>query len=289
MAAAADQRLTPARPDLAAAHLRGTVEAAAYADPRPMVAAAPMVPVTGAPDAEAPMTTQLLLGEGFDAYELRDGWAWGQCALDGYVGWAPEAGLAPAGPPPDARVRALTAVVYARPDMKSRPIGAVPLGARLRTGPTEGAFAAVEPFGWIPAAHLAPLAAPEPDWVAVAERFLGAPYLWGGRSAAGLDCSGLVQVARQAGGAPCPRDSDMQAAEGRAVAPGTPLRRGDLVFWRGHVAIMLSSSRLLHANAHAMAVAAEPLADAAARIEAAGGGPVTARRRPAAPARTGAD
>jgi cell wall-associated NlpC family hydrolase len=280
MTAAPDPRTTPARPDLAAARLRGVVAAAAYAEPRPFVAAAPMVPVTGRPDAEAPMTTQLLLGEGFDVYETRDGWAWGQCAADGYVGYAPEAALAPPAEPPSDRVRALTAVVYAGPDLRARAVGAVPFGALLAAGPAEGAFRPLALGGWIPAVHLAPLDAPEPDWVAVAERFLGAPYLWGGRSPAGLDCSGLVQVARQAAGLPTPRDSDMQAATGAPLADGEPAARGDLAFWRGHVGIMTDAATLLHANAHAMAVTAEPLAAVVARVEAAGGGPVTARRRP---------
>jgi cell wall-associated NlpC family hydrolase len=282
MGAAPDPRLTPARPDLAAERLRGAVDAAAYAPPRPMAAAAPMVPVTGTPDGEAAMTTQLILGEGFAAYELRDGWAWGQCEADGYVGYVPEAGLAPARDAPSHRVRALTAVVYARPDLRSRPVGAVPFAARVTAVADERGFHALSLGGFVPTPHLAPVDSAEPDWVAVAERFLGAPYLWGGRTAAGLDCSGLVQVARQAAGLPCPRDSDMQAAEGAELPPDAALRRGDLVFWRGHVGIMADAMRLLHANAHAMAVTLEPLEAAAARVLAAGGGPVTARRRPEA-------
>jgi cell wall-associated NlpC family hydrolase len=281
MGAARDPRLTPARPDLAAESLRGLVEAAAWAAPRPMVAAAPMVPVTGTPDGEAPMTTQLILGEGFTVYDLRDGWAWGQCDADGYVGYAPEAGLAPMRDSPSHRVRALTAVIYARPDLRSRPVGAVPFAARVTAEPAEQGFHALALGGFIPTPHLAPAGSVEADWVATAERFLGAPYLWGGRTAAGLDCSGLVQVARQASGLPCPRDSDMQAAEGADLPPDAELRRGDLVFWRGHVGIMATPTHLLHANAHAMAVTLEALDAMAARVLAGGGGPVTARRRPA--------
>jgi cell wall-associated NlpC family hydrolase len=143
---------------------------------------------------------------------------------------------------------------------------------------SEGAFVGLVGGGFVPAAHLAPVT---DDFVAVAARLMGVPYLWGGRSARGIDCSGLVQLAMMAAGLPAPRDSDMQAALiGQALEPDVPLRRGDLVYWRGHLGILTAADRLLHANAHAMAVAEEPLAPAIARIAAAGGGPVTARRRP---------
>jgi cell wall-associated NlpC family hydrolase len=129
----------------------------------------------------------------------------------------------------------------------------------------------------VPRAHLAPVAG---DFVAQAERFLGAPYLWGGRSARGIDCSALVQLALLAAGREAPRDSDMQAALlGTELPARAALRRGDLVFWKGHVGIMRDRDTLIHANAHHMAVAAEPFGPAAARIAAAGGGPVTGRRR----------
>jgi cell wall-associated NlpC family hydrolase len=281
MADGADPRLTPARPDLAASFLKGRVEAAAFADPRPMVVATAAAPLTAAPDADAPMTTQLLLGEAFDVYEARRGWVWGQATLDGYVGYAPEACFAAPGPAPTHRVAALHAILYAEPDLKSRPVAAAPFGARVAAEPAAGAFHALAGLGYAPSVHLAPAASVEPDWVAVAERFVGAPYLWGGRSAAGIDCSGLVQIARQAAGLACPRDSDMQrAAPGEdAAAPA----RGDLVFWRGHVGVLVAPDTLLHANAHHMAVVAEPLAEAGARIAAAGL-PVLARRRWPSPA-----
>ena len=213
MAEAYDPRITPARGDIAALHLRDLVEAGEYVSGQLTTVAVPAAPITGAPDGEAEMTSQLLFGEGFTVYEATAGWAWGQSALDGYVGYVPEADLihAPAGEPTH-RVRALQAIIYAEPDMKTRPIGAVPFGAKMILDREEGAFAALDPGGFTPLSALVPANEPDPLWVATAERFLGAPYLWAGRTPAGFDCSGLIQIALQAAGMSCPRDSDQQMA-----------------------------------------------------------------------------
>lgn len=274
-----DPRLTPARPDLAAEHLRGTVQAARFVAPTALVVTLPVAPLTAAPEPEAPCVSQLLYGEVFWACESTGDWAWGQSALDGYVGYLPRLALEPQAAAPTHRVRQPLAHVYPAPDLKTRPIGMLPLGARVAAGGS-GAWAALATGGHVYAAHLAALDAAEADWVAVAEQLLGAPYLWGGRSAMGIDCSGLVQLALQAAGRDCPRDSDMQAAGlGRSLKPGAQPRRGDLIFWRGHVGVMLDRVRLLHANAHAMAVSIERLDAAVARIAASGGGPVTRHAR----------
>ncbi len=275
-----DPRLTPARPDLAAARLKGEVAAERYAEPVAMAVAVPLAPVTGRPDAAAPQTTQLLAGERFAAYELARDWAWGQAEADGYVGYVPAASLAPAGTAPTHRVCQPMTHVYPEPLVRARPTGWLPYGARVVAGATEKAFTALAGGGFVPARHLAPLGQRAADWVAEAERFLGAPYLWGGRSVRGVDCSGLVQLALNAAGLPCPRDSDMQAAAlGRTLPEGTPPRRGDLVFWKGHVGILLDGTRMLHANGHAMAVSIEDLEAAKARILAAGEGAATRHAR----------
>ncbi|MEM9145399.1 MAG: NlpC/P60 family protein [Pseudomonadota bacterium] len=284
MTAALDPRTTPARPDLAAAHLKGVVEAERFADPVACMACTAVAPVTARPDGTGEMTSQLLFGEPFAVYEADGQWAWGQCGLDGYVGYVPHSCLDdPAGlglPAPTHRVSAVSTHVYAGPDIKGRPGAALPMGARLAVAETDAGFARLAQGGFVPAQHLAPLAIPAADWVGEAERLMGAPYLWGGRSSMGLDCSGLVQLALQAGGQDCPRDSDQQQAGlGRPLAGGERLRRGDLVFWKGHVGLMASGTRLLHANAHHMAVAAEPLSEARRRLRLAGEGEVTARRR----------
>ncbi|WP_118136033.1 C40 family peptidase [Oceanicella sp. SM1341] len=273
-----DLRRTPARPDLAAAQLRGTVTAERYAEAEPARVTAATAPLWTGPDA-ARRGSELLYGEAFDIYERRDGLAWGQAKADGYMGWAPEAALGAPGPEANARVAVPLAHLYPEPDIKSPPRAALPLGAALSLTGGTGRFRET-PEGYVIASHVALDGRPAEDWVAVAESLLGAPYLWGGRSWLGIDCSALVQQALTAAGRACPRDSDMQAEElGSPLAPGSELRRGDLVFWKGHVGVMLDAAVLLHANAFAMQVAREPLEAAITRIAAQDGGPVTAMRR----------
>ncbi len=275
-----DKRLTPAKGDVAAAALRGKVEAERFVEPVVMEVAVSNAPLTFTPDGRAKMETELLFGERFDVYERSEGWAWGQSRRDGYVGYVPDAMLTQAGEAPTHVVRALGAHLYTAPDMKSRPEGMLPAGAQVRVSGMTGRFAEIDGIAYISAAHLAPIAAMVPDWVAEAERYLGVPYLWGGRSPSGIDCSGLVQTALMAAGRDCPRDSDMQEAGlGRPLEARERMRRGDLVFWKGHVGIMLSATKLLHATAHYMAVVIEPYGAARKRIAAAGDGLPTRRVR----------
>ena len=271
-------RLRPARPDLAAEHLRGMVPAETYVRGQAMQVNAPLLDLTVTPSPSAERATQLLLGEVFVVYETRpDGLVWGQAELDGYVGYVAAAGL---GPPrgPGQRVTALWSQIYARPNARAHVLMEVPFFALLHVSGSSGGYFKLRDGGFVPRPHLAPLAG---DFVTQAERFRGVPYLWGGRSARGLDCSALVQLALIASGTAAPRDSDMQAAlVGAPLGSGAELRRGDLIFWRGHVAIVQNPGVLIHASGYHMAVVSEPLGEAVARIAAAGGGPVIARRRP---------
>lgn len=270
-------RLLPARADLAARGLEAQVAAARYAEGERRRVTVPLLDLTATPGQDAERATQLLHGEAFTVYDEADGFAWGQSATDHYVGYVDASGLGPPLPAPERTVTALVTHVYPAPDIKRRPLAALPFGARVAVEAEEGEFACLAEGGFLPRAALA---ARSDDFVTAAMRFLGAPYLWGGRSMFGLDCSGLVQLALAAVGTAAPRDSDMQAAlVGEEPAPDAPPERGDLLFWKGHVGIVAGAEMLLHANARAMAVTCEPLRPAIARIEAEGGGPVTARRR----------
>lgn len=275
-----DPRVTLARPDLAARALEGVAPARAYADPQVMVVSAPAAALRKAPETAAEQLDQVLFGELFDVLEIKDGFAWGQARRDGYVGFVAADALTPAGPPPDRRVSAIRTYAFAEPSIKSRALGPFSINSLVAVEAREGRFAKAAGAGWFVEIHLAPIGeAFETDAASVAERFLGAPYLWGGRESLGLDCSGLVQQALFACGRACPRDTDQQEAA-FAPIPRDSLRRGDLVFWRGHVAMMLDAARIIHANAHHMAVAMEPLDEVIARVSAAEGGEPTGYRRP---------
>lgn len=278
-----DPRVTPIRDGVAARGLEGVVPADRYLDPTPMQVRTPVAGLRLAPERGAELADQLLFGELFDVVEAKDGWGWGQARRDGYVGWVRLETLSDEVFAPTHRVSALGTFAFGEPSMKTAPRGRYSLNALGTVEGEEGRFLKLAGSGWVPREHLAPLGQWADDPVAVAQTYLGAPYLWGGRDSLGLDCSGLVQQGLYACGRACPRDSDQQRdGLGHAIEPGDDLSglvRGDLVFWRGHVGMMTDGETLLHANAHHMAVTIEPLAPAVRRIETAGGGAPTAYRR----------
>lgn len=286
-----DRRLHPVRADLAAKSYEGRVEALKFVEGAAWRVAADMAPLRREPRADCFVDSEALFGETFTVYEdTAEGWAWGQLATDGYVGWIPSKALLPFGSEPTHRVAALRSYRYPFAELKSPPLGLLSIGARVAVHSSQTVrnleYAILEDGSAMVAKHLMPLNHRSADWVLVAEAFAGTPYLWGGRTSLGLDCSALVQLAAQAGGIDAPRDSDMlekQLGEPLDISAGLPeLRRGDLIFWKGHVGIMRDGETMIHANGFAMAVTSEPLAEAISRIRAREQSEITAVRRLAA-------
>ena len=271
MADELDPRRHPFRSDIAAASLKDRIRAETFVEPESFQVRAPVIDLYAQPHAQA-LASQLLYGEMFDVYEQTDGLAWGQNKADGYVGYVAAAALS--NPiPTHHRITANFAHLYEQPTFKSKPLCALSLGSLVHVSETTSDFLKT-PDGYLCQKHIGQTS---PDFVSEAARYLGVPYLWGGRSYFGLDCSALVQLSLAATGLTCPRDSDMQQAEVGDEVEG-PYLRGDLVFWKGHVAIVYDEHTFLHANVHHMAVAFEPIADAIARI-AKTDGPVLAHKR----------
>ena len=255
-----DARVTPARPDLAAAFLRGKVAAERFVDGSVMQVTCGVVDLRAAPSYHAGLHTQLLFGEHFTVYEDKNGWVWGQSALDGYVGYAQSEYFGDAGKTTH-RVSSLSTPLLNAPDVKKGAPDMLPMNAKLAVADVGERFVRLDEGGYVFAGHITPLDKHAPDWVAVAETFVGIPYVWGGKTSAGIDCSGLVQTALEAGGIKSPRDTDMMEAQlGTSVPLDAELQRGDLIFWKGHVGLMLDSARLIHANGYFMQVSIEPLA-----------------------------
>ncbi len=272
-----DRRLTPANGRAALASLRGTVTAESFVPGEPARISVPLADLLDHPAGGR--DRQLLLGETVTVIERHQGWAFLRAAKDGYCGYVSEAALG-AARAATHRVIAPATHVYPEPSIRAREIAALSFGARLTvlTGGNERFAETTE--GFVPRGHLAPVGENASDPVAVARLFLGTPYLWGGNSRAGMDCSGLVQTALHACGVACPGDSDLQMQSvGTELPPGAAPHPGDLVFWRGHVAMVADEVHLIHATAHAMATVVEGIDAAISRIAAAGY-PVLVRRRP---------
>lgn len=271
-----DKRRNAYRPDLADARLKGRVSAGHFVEGQAARIAAPVSAMRAADDAYAALSSELLYGETVVVFERRNGWAWVQNAADAYVGYVREEHLQNAAAPTH-RVCALRTTLHPTAALKSPPIGWLPMQAQVHLFEEKNGYARIDEDVWASVKHLAPLDRYDTSPLEVALRFLGTPYLWGGRSANGIDCSGLVQIAHAACGIAAPRDSDMQAAElGEALPLDAEKRAGDLVFFPGHVGIMADGVRLLHANAYHMEVTIDLLEEVVARV---GGAGITALRR----------
>ena len=277
-----DPRLTPARPDLAAKYLEGKVKAARFVAGELFEITEAIAPLREGPSADSMLATQALKGERVTIYDRNgEGWAWGQLNNDGYVGWLPDRALAKPSATPTHKITAIRTLAFPGPSIKLPPVDTLLMGTTLNLLREEGPFAVTRDGLYLPRAHVGPIDRYEDDFVAIALRFVGTPYLWGGKSSLGIDCSGLVQVALSAAGTGCPRDSDMQQdGLGRTLdaAESSQLQRGDLIFWKGHVAIVRDADSIVHANAHHMATVIENTGEAVARIKAAGQQIVTIKR-----------
>jgi len=271
-----DHRLTPATRRIAHTSLMGKHDAPAFTDGIPLRLTNPLTDLLRYPNGAR--ERQLWLGETFTVIDQNDGHAFGFAAKDGYCGWLPETALADT-PATTHWVAAPASHLYPDPRVQTRELAALPMGARLHVLDQDAKWTKTN-LGYLPTPHLRGL----DDWLTdpttVAESLLGTPYLWGGNSRAGIDCSGLVQLAFHACGLPCRGDSDLQETLGHPLPDDAPPERGDLIFWRGHVAIVTDPETLLHANGHSMSVAFEPIKACITRIQQQDGGPVTHRRRP---------
>lgn len=271
-----DPLLHPYRVDIAAAHLEGQVETARFVEPQRMQVSEASAPVHAEPRFDSEMISEALHGEHVDTYEDNEGWAWGQLCADGYVGYLPARALTGNVTAPTHRVCVARTFTYWMPDIKSAPAGSLTLNARISIAEEEQEFYRTQQGAFVFKSHIAALETTAADFVSVAEGLLGAPYLWGGKSIGGIDCSGLVQVACEAAGIAAPRDSYMQRETLGAPLHSTDpadLKRGDIIFWKGHVGIMADPVTLLHATAHTMLTITEPVDQAIRRI-ADGGAPV---------------
>ncbi|MEO1677615.1 MAG: NlpC/P60 family protein [Pseudomonadota bacterium] len=272
-----DRRVLLANTRVAAAELRGQIEAPEFVEGDTYSVARSVADICVAPGGAR--DRQLLFGERMRVIEIHDGWAFGAALRDGFVGYVAAADLGPE-VVPTHRVAVPATHLYPAPDLKRRELAWLSFGSELRVVSAADRYFETDGGAFVPKSHLRPLNAPFADPVTVAQFHFGVPYLWGGNSAAGIDCSGLVQAACLAAGLPCPGDSDQQeAALGHTLPPGTAPQRGDLYFWKGHVAWAVDGETLIHSNAYAMSTAYEPIEEAIARIADQGDGPVTRHAR----------
>lgn len=270
-----DRRLTFANPRVAHISLQGVIDAPSFADAVPFEVAVPVADLLR--DANGKRERQLLLGDGFEVVETLDGFAFGRCLKDGYCGYVPENALCEP-TKPTHWLAAPASHLYSEPRAQAPQSVGISFGSRLSVLGETGAFSET-PHGFVPTGHLQAIGRWYDDPVEVAGLFLGTPYLWGGNGHSGVDCSGLVQLSLLACGRACPGDSDLQQALGHEVPEGAALQRGDLLFWKGHVAMMVDEALMIHATGAFMATVIEPVAEAIARIQSSTGADVIARRR----------
>ncbi len=260
-----DPRLNAYRPDLADVRLTGTVAAQNFADGDITSIIEPRVALRSTPDFTGGYTSEALLGDRVRVFEVKDGWAWGQMEKDAYVGYLPLETLSGVYMPPTHRVCVPATFIYPKADLKSQPATRIFLNSRLTVDEISGDWAALAGGGFVFQSHICDKDEFATDPVAVAEQFINVPYLWGGSTQDGLDCSALVQQSYHACGLECPRDTDM-IEQAIGETGHNSRQRGDLIFWDGHIGIMLDEEAMIHANGHHMAVSIESFAEVETRI-----------------------
>ena len=265
-----DRRLNIFRPDLAAETLKGMVEAERFVSGTPAQVVAPVIGLRPSPDLAVGIDTELLMGETVQVFERANGWAWVQADADAYAGYAPESAIGDV-VAATHRIVVPRSFLYPSAELRKPPVAALSMGSRMTfvaEAETRGTkYLLTEKGEGVIAAHCKPVEeAISDDYVSVALRFLETPYLWGGRSGLGIDCSGLVQMSMAMVGKFAQRDTDMQVKSLGAEITREELRRGDLVFWKGHVGIMEDAETLLHSNGNTMSVTRENLDAAIKRI-----------------------
>ena len=267
--------MTPGNTRAALASLRGTFNAPRFTEGQPAQLILPLTDLLASPNGKR--ERQLLLGDHFTIIDRHDGYAFGQAKKDGFCGYLPESALGVA-EMPTHWVAAPMTTLYPEANIKVRELGTLTLGVRVTAVGEVGKFTQTT-RGFVPSLHLKPVGDWHKDPVAIAQTYLGTPYLWGGNSRAGLDCSGLVQACLMSCGKECPGDADLQQVLGKPISEKAALKRGDLLFWDGHVALCMNADFMIHATAAFMAVVMENTRSAIKRIADQGGGPVIARRR----------
>jgi cell wall-associated NlpC family hydrolase len=272
-----DPRITPARSDLAAEKLRGKITAEKFVSGKSFSVITETANLLAKPQLDQSLQSQLLFGEKFVCYESKNGWAWGQSVRDGYVGYVQLSALKDQVQQPDYWVNALRTPVFSQPNLKSPIEGYLHRNSQVHISKTNGQYCHVG-MGWVAKCDIQAITSHAEDWVEVAKTYLHSPYVWGGRSSFGLDCSALIQNSLQAAGISCPRDSDMQEQQLGTAISTSDFIRGDLLFWKGHVGVMICHDNFLHANASAMKTVIEPVSKAISRIEKTAG-PITSVRR----------
>ena len=266
-----DPREYAFRPTIAASYLQGIVAADQFSDGVVCSVTDSVLPLKNKPYDQAELASEMLFGEKFIVYESQGAWAWGQSQTDGYVGFVKSDGLSDRPASPTHEVKELKTFVYQRPDIKSPVLKGLAMGSKVSLEKQNEKFICLKEGGWIIEKHVVELNVKEASFIAVARKYIGTPYLWGGRSSNGLDCSALVQLSLSRVGILAPRDTDQQEETVGSFCGknAKKIEKGDLLYTKGHVAIASGKTLILHANAHHMRVVEEPLQAFLSRLDAA--------------------